>query len=339
MSVKSEARGPASAAGSQRLIWVARSDLGASPHRLVASAVAHHHDDASTGLGWKREKLRRTAICALLIGIGCVAGASASAQRVEVLVFDRGGDAGGFSAKPRESAPTIGKAASGAGDRIAGERATPAVMPSRTSSVFIDRVLAALAAARPLARLLPTSIDSRTLCGASPYRARRDLAFSTERRRARFYPLVAQAACEAGVPVGLYDALIIQESGYQAGAISPKGAMGLAQLMPGTARALGVVDTTDPLANLRGGARYLRAQLAEFGRVDLALAAYNAGPGRVRRAWAIPPIVETRTYVARVARGWEMSTEPAPTVQAFEAAPLPPRAPAARPLGARVTIF
>ena len=76
------------------------------------------------------------------------------------------------------------------------------------------------------------------------------------------------------------DALVIQESRYNPTAISPKGAFGLGQLMPGTARQLGV-DRYSLDGNLRGAARYLSWQLREFGRVDLALAAYNAGPGRV----------------------------------------------------------
>ena len=82
--------------------------------------------------------------------------------------------------------------------------------------------------------------------------------------------------------------------------MSPKGAQGLAQLMPGTARELGV-DPADPFANLEGGARYLRAQLDRFdGDVEKALAAYNAGPGRVEAAGGIPRIRETQHYVAAV---------------------------------------
>lgn len=78
----------------------------------------------------------------------------------------------------------------------------------------------------------------------------------------------------------------------------------ITQLMPGTARGLGVFNSRDPLSNLRGGARYLRAHLDEFKRVDLALAAYNAGPGRVRSMRRIPPFRETMDYVAAITRGW-----------------------------------
>jgi soluble lytic murein transglycosylase-like protein len=98
----------------------------------------------------------------------------------------------------------------------------------------------------------------------------------------------------------LLEAVVWQESRWRAGARSPAGALGLAQLMPGTARDLGV-DPRDPNANLAGGARYLRQQLDRFGgNVELALAAYNAGPGRVLRAGGIPRITETQSYVRAI---------------------------------------
>ena len=95
-------------------------------------------------------------------------------------------------------------------------------------------------------------------------------------------------------------ALYRQESRWQANARSPVGARGLAQLMPGTARDLGV-NPDDPYANLEGGARYLREQLDRFdGDLEKALAAYNAGPGRVESAGGIPRIRETQSYVASI---------------------------------------
>ena len=98
----------------------------------------------------------------------------------------------------------------------------------------------------------------------------------------------------------LIEALVWQESRWNPRAVSPVGARGLAQLMPGTARYLGV-DADDPFANLEGGARYLREQLDLFdGDVEKALAAYNAGPGRVLRAGGIPRIRETQGYVAAI---------------------------------------
>ncbi len=98
----------------------------------------------------------------------------------------------------------------------------------------------------------------------------------------------------------LLEALVWQESRWRENAVSPVGARGLAQLMPGTARYLGV-DADDPFANLEGGARYLREQLDRFGGdLEKALAAYNAGPGRVMRAGGIPNIRETKHYVAAI---------------------------------------
>lgn len=98
----------------------------------------------------------------------------------------------------------------------------------------------------------------------------------------------------------LLAALVRQESGWHPTALSPKGAQGLAQLMPATARAL-AVDARDPVANLAGGARYLRQLLDRFdGNVEQALAAYNAGPARVLRAGGVPRIAETQAYVSNI---------------------------------------
>jgi soluble lytic murein transglycosylase-like protein len=111
---------------------------------------------------------------------------------------------------------------------------------------------------------------------------------------------VAELSAKYDLSPSLIEALVWQESRWRTGAVSPVGARGLAQLMPGTARQLGV-DANDPHANLEGGARYLRMQLDAFGGdLEKALAAYNAGPGRVVRAGGIPPIRETRDYVAAI---------------------------------------
>lgn len=120
--------------------------------------------------------------------------------------------------------------------------------------------------------------------------------------RAAPFMLVVRAAARAhDVPEALLRALIEVESGFDPRAVSPKGAMGLTQLMPRTARALGVADPLDPGANIHGGARYLKDLLARHGNdVALALAAYNAGEAAVQRAGGIPPFAETRAYVPRV---------------------------------------
>jgi len=99
----------------------------------------------------------------------------------------------------------------------------------------------------------------------------------------------------------LFQALVEAESSYNPTAVSPKGAYGLGQLMPETARALGV-DPRDPSQNLDGAARYLLAQIATFKDIDLALAAYNAGPHRVVEYSGIPPFAETGDYIARIHR-------------------------------------
>lgn len=109
------------------------------------------------------------------------------------------------------------------------------------------------------------------------------------------------------IPQRVFLALINAESGFNAKAISAKGAIGLTQLMPGTAKELGV-DPLDPQENLIGGARYLSQQYERFGTWPLALAAYNAGPTRVARLGRIPNIRETKTFVARVMRDADLAT-------------------------------
>jgi hypothetical protein len=118
----------------------------------------------------------------------------------------------------------------------------------------------------------------------------------------QFVAAVNYAASAANISPTLLASLVWQESRWNPRAVSPKGAMGLAQLMPGTARDLGV-NPADPVANLMGGARYLRRLLDQFdGNVEKALAAYNAGPARVRSAGGIPAIAETQAYVASIVR-------------------------------------
>lgn len=105
-----------------------------------------------------------------------------------------------------------------------------------------------------------------------------------------------------GIPEDIFLRMIGAESSWNQGAVSPKGATGLGQLMPGTARELGV-DPTDPLQNIEGSARYLSQQYNEFGEWPLALAAYNAGPGAVRKHGGIPPYAETQAYVPKIMGG------------------------------------
>lgn len=143
-------------------------------------------------------------------------------------------------------------------------------------------------------------------CGISSYRLTGFLGADAEARRASYFGTMARIACDFGIPVGLFDAMIIQESRYQPNIVSPKNAFGLTQLMPGTAIALGV-NRYHPEDNLRGGAKYLRQQLDRFGHPHLALAAYNAGPGRVRGG-LVPRIAETQDYVVNVLANWSRLT-------------------------------
>jgi soluble lytic murein transglycosylase-like protein len=111
---------------------------------------------------------------------------------------------------------------------------------------------------------------------------------------------MVRAADHAAISPALLEALVWRESHWHPAARSSAGAIGLGQLMPGTARQLGV-DARDPHANLLGAALYLRQQLDRFdNNIELALAAYNAGPGRVERARGMPGIAETRAYVAAI---------------------------------------
>lgn len=118
---------------------------------------------------------------------------------------------------------------------------------------------------------------------------------------AEYEQIIATTSAKYGVSPTLVKAVIRAESGYNPNAVSSKGASGLMQLMPGTARSLKVSNSFDPKDNVEGGVKYLRFLLDTFrGDVSLALAAYNAGLGSVAKYGGIPPYNETRTYVNRV---------------------------------------
>lgn len=127
----------------------------------------------------------------------------------------------------------------------------------------------------------------------------------TNFRRAAFLPHVYAAETRFGLPAGLLDALIWTESRYNPTAVSHAGAGGLGQLMPTTAKELGVANRFDPYANITGAARYLRQMFDRFGQIHLALAAYNAGPGAVSRVKGIPLNGETPVYVRNVLSFWQ----------------------------------
>ncbi len=152
------------------------------------------------------------------------------------------------------------------------------------------------------------TIDSFSIkdeCDTGSYRPTWWLTRVAELRRASYHQVLTDIACRHGIPTRLLDAVIAQESGFASGSISRAGAMGIMQIMPDTARSLGLTKPFDPIANMYAGARYLRQQIDRFGRIDLALAAYNAGPERRSlKHGRIPAIPETQHYVRTILTNW-----------------------------------
>jgi hypothetical protein len=139
--------------------------------------------------------------------------------------------------------------------------------------------------------------DLRTVPGLEPTLELR----SVDLPATPYDPYIEQVARRTGLSPSLIKAVALVESGFDPEAVSPKGAMGLMQLMPGTAEQYGVRNAFDPGENLLAGAKHLRYLLDEFeGDLTLALAAYNAGSGAVRRHGGVPAYRETRDYVRRV---------------------------------------
>jgi soluble lytic murein transglycosylase-like protein len=143
-------------------------------------------------------------------------------------------------------------------------------------------------------------------------------AASAECRRippSEIHDYVEQVAKRESLAPELLHVVIAHESSFLPCAVSSKGAMGMMQLMPGTAADLGVSDPFDPEENIDGGARYLSYLMQRFrGDLSLALAAYNAGPGRVDNYRGIPPIPETQSYVSSILRRLRADPSPAPMI-------------------------
>jgi len=147
---------------------------------------------------------------------------------------------------------------------------------------------------------VPDEVIDEVLPPMPPGTDIRALAVATARRR--------------GLDPDLVLAVIAVESGFQVDAVSSKGALGLMQLMPGTARELGVTDALDPAQNLDGGTRYLRQLVALYGGdLGRALAAYNAGPGAVKRHQGVPPYRETHHYIDKVLKRYARARAAAKT--------------------------
>lgn len=133
---------------------------------------------------------------------------------------------------------------------------------------------------------------------------------------------VRKAGLDALTFVELFESLIERESAFDPGAVSPKGAHGLGQLIPATAELMGVSDPFDPKANLIGSAKYFTLLLNQFGSLELALAAYNAGPERVKQYGGVPPFPETRAYIAWILKDAGIKQQVAKPVKASTIKPL-----------------
>jgi soluble lytic murein transglycosylase-like protein len=156
----------------------------------------------------------------------------------------------------------------------------------------------------------PSSPDARTFAvpRTQGFRSTRPLL---SRSPTSFEPLIQEQASRHGVRPDLVRAVIQVESGFDPRAVSPKGAKGLMQLMPTTARLFGVTNVFDPAQNIGAGVRYLRSLLDRYRSEELALAAYNAGPGAVDRYDSqVPPFPETVDYVRRIRAVTTLGTGP-----------------------------
>jgi len=190
---------------------------------------------------------------------------------------------------------------------------------SQGSSIFLDdghegSVLLTDRARTPAARVIVEALTP------APARQIGRHAATTPRTGSLFAEIVNHAARTQRIAPELLYAVIAVESGHIVRAVSPRGAQGLMQLMPATARAYGVTDPFDPKQNITAGAQHLRHLLDQFGQdTALALAAYNAGAAAVvRYRNRIPPFAETASYVPRVMRHFSQ-------LQAASAEPIPPR--------------
>lgn len=174
---------------------------------------------------------------------------------------------------------------------------------------------------RPVQR--PGKTEMQLIRTISKYSKTTSGSIATQRAGSRMAPhtlnrYIQTAATNHQVDPLLIKAVIKAESNFDPNAVSPKGAQGLMQLMPGTARDLRVNNPFDPLQNINGGTKYLRYLLDNYhGNVELSLAAYNAGPGRVTPNGTVPRIPETRAYVAKVLEFYRSYTSDMPALSSI----------------------
>jgi soluble lytic murein transglycosylase-like protein len=218
------------------------------------------------------------AVPSVAAGSEAPAGAFAAGERVQrlrTLIAQVEQGPAGFAAALNAAQASSGAAQAGSAEE------TPALALEADST-------AASATAIPAA-------DAQT--GAALAGATADAGSGAE----SYTPLIEAAAARNGLNPAVLDGLIQQESGFDPSATSSAGALGLTQLMPGTAASLGVTEPLNPAQSIEGGARFLGQLMREFGgNVADALAAYNAGPGAVQQYGGVPPYAETQQYVTKV---------------------------------------
>jgi hypothetical protein len=239
--------------------------------------------------------MRRLAV---LAGFACVSCLAAPSVRAELVVFEDG------------------RVVKAAGYRVLAEQLEISLPGGGSYVVDLDRVERIVDDEVVVDTVIVHDETARAVLADLSYRPDRRPLFATP-----YDALIDEEARRANLDASMVSALIRAESNYQPRAVSRKGARGLMQLMPATARRLEVKKPFDPASNVRGGVRYLRELVDRFGHhPELVLAAYNAGEGAVETYGGVPPYRETVTYVNRIFGWWQPI--PAAATSA-EAAPAP----------------